>query len=205
MDEKHKQALMERHRGINVEHDWWDSVYADFESICKIIGVYVDDGEPSFTGFASQGDGASFTGRYRAHAFDLKARADHHFYERAPIEIREHAPEDEELHRIADELCMLSRVYFPIHINIRRFGRRSYVHEQTMDCYVEPMDGDPDDWDDEVHAHVQEQGTLLMRDLARWLYRTLEKEYDYLTSDEAVWAAILDNELCDAHNDKEQA
>jgi hypothetical protein len=39
-----------------------------------------------------------------------------------------------------------------------------------------------------------------MRDLARWLYRTLEKEYDYLTSDEAVWEAIQANELCDTHN-----
>jgi hypothetical protein len=198
------KGLIEKHRLINTSHDWWDSVYADFENICKIIGVYVENDEPNFTGFWSQGDGASFTGKYRACAFDLKARADHRYYELAPSEIRGHAPNDEELHRIADELCMLSRVYFPIHINISRFGSSSYVHEQTMDCYVEPMDGDPDDWAEEVHAHVQEQATLLMRDLARWLYRTLEKEYEYLTSDEAVWEAIQANELCDAHNnDKE--
>jgi hypothetical protein len=199
------KGLIEKHRLINTSHDWWDSVYADFENICKIIGVYVENDEPSFTGFWSQGDGASFTGEYRALAFDLKARADHRYYELAPSEIREHAPQDEELHRIADELCMLSRIYFPIHIRITRFRRSSYVHEQTMDCYVEPMEADPDDWAEEVHAHVQEQGTLLMRDLARWLYRTLEKEYDYLTSDEAVWEAIQANELCDTHNDKEQA
>ena len=195
--------LLERHRYINVPDDWWDSVYADFENICKIIGVYVNNDEPSFSGFASQGDGASFTGTYRAYAFDMRAGEQHNFYELAPAEIRAHAPEDEELHRIADELCMLSRVYFPLHINIARFGRSGCVHEQTMDCHVEPMDGDPDDWAEEVHAHAQEQGTLLMRDLARWLYRTLEDEYDYLTSDEAVWAAILDNELCEAHNEEE--
>lgn len=33
-----------------------------------------------------------------------------------------------------------------------------------------------------------------LRDLARWLYRQLEREYDYLTSDEAVDEAILANE-----------
>jgi hypothetical protein len=195
------KGLIEEHRLINTSHDWWDSVYDDFYKICSLIGIDVDTSEPSFTGFWSQGDGASFTGRYRAYLQrGYTGKPPILCYESAPSEIREHAPNDEELHRIADELCMLSRVYFPIHINISRFGSSSYVHEQTMDCYVEPMDGDPDDWAEEVHAHVQEQGTLLMRDLARWLYRTLEKEYDYLTSDEAVWEAIQANELCDTHN-----
>ena len=203
MDEATKGGMIERHRYINVPDDWWDAVYADFRMICEIIGVDLDKNEPSFTGFASQGDGASFTGKYRAFEGRNNNRAVELNYETAPAEIRKHAPEDTELHRIADELCMLSRIYFPLHISISRFGRSNYVHEQTMDCYVEPMDGDPDDWAEEVHAHAQEQGTLLMRDLARWLYRTLEDEYDYLTSDEAVWAAILDNELCEAHNEEE--
>jgi hypothetical protein len=198
MDEDNKKALMERHRLINTSHDWWDSVYDDFRQICEIIGIDLDKGEPSFTGFWSQGDGASFTGQYRA--WDYLARPPTLYYETAPTKIREHAPNDEELHRIADELCMLSRIYFPTFINTKRFGSSSYVHEQTMDCYVEPMEGDPDDWAEEVHAHVQDQGAMLMRDLARWLYRTLEAEYDYLTSDEAVWEAIQANELCGAHN-----
>ena len=34
----------------------------------------------------------------------------------------------------------------------------------------------------------------VLRDLARWLYRQLEREYDYLTSDEAVDEAIVANE-----------
>ena len=196
--------LIDKHRLINVEHDWWDSVYVDFHRICEILGIDLDKDEPSFTGFSSQGDGASFTGQYRAYL--QRGYADNPptlYSETAPAKIREHAPEDEELHRIADELCMLSRVYFPIYIKIERFRRSSYVHEQTMDCYVEPMEGDPDNWDEEVHAYVQEQGTLLMRDLARWLYRTLENEYDYLTSDEVVWESIQANELCETHNGKE--
>lgn len=198
------KGLIEEHRLINTSHDWWDSSYDDFRQICDIIGIDLDKDEPSFTGFWSQGDGASFTGKYQAWvARDYDLTAPILCYETAPAKIREHEPEDEELHRIADELCMLSRIYFPVFINTTRFGSSSYVHEHTMDCYVEPMEGDPDDWAEEVHAHVQEQATLLMRDLARWLYRTLEKEYDYLTSDEAVWEAIQANELCDTHNDKE--
>jgi hypothetical protein len=33
-----------------------------------------------------------------------------------------------------------------------------------------------------------------LRDLARWLYRQLEAEYDHLTSDEAVEEGIVINE-----------
>ena len=33
-----------------------------------------------------------------------------------------------------------------------------------------------------------------LRDLARWLYRQLEAEYDHLTSDEAVDEGIIINE-----------
>ena len=195
--------LIDKHRHINVEHDWWDSVYDDFRQICEIIGIALNKDEPKSTGFWSQGDGASFTGQYRAYTqWGYAGNSPTLYSETAPAKIREYAPEDEELHRIADELCMLSRVYFPLHISISRLRRSSYVHEQMMDCYVEPMDGDPDGWAEEIHAYVQEQGTLLMRDLARWLYLTLEKEYDYLTSDEAVWEAIQANELCDAHSIK---
>ncbi|WP_232517471.1 MULTISPECIES: hypothetical protein [Acetobacter] len=34
----------------------------------------------------------------------------------------------------------------------------------------------------------------VLRDLARWLYRSLEKEWDYQSSDEAVDDAIRVNE-----------
>jgi hypothetical protein len=33
-----------------------------------------------------------------------------------------------------------------------------------------------------------------LRDLARWLYRQVQAEYDYLTSDEAIEEGIIINE-----------
>jgi hypothetical protein len=36
--------------------------------------------------------------------------------------------------------------------------------------------------------------TDALRDLARWLYRQLEAEYDHLTSDEAIEEGIIVNE-----------
>lgn len=41
---------------------------------------------------------------------------------------------------------------------------------------------------------AEEIVTEALRDLARWLYRQLEVEYDHLTSDEAIEEGIIVNE-----------
>jgi hypothetical protein len=46
----------------------------------------------------------------------------------------------------------------------------------------------------DMTADAEEMVIEALRDLARWLYRHLEREYDYLTSDEAVDEAITANE-----------
>ncbi len=43
-------------------------------------------------------------------------------------------------------------------------------------------------------AHAGEIVTEALRDLADWLYRQLEREYEYLTSDESVEETIIANE-----------
>ncbi len=74
-------------------------------------------------GFASQGDGASFEGRY-CHA-NGAARA-----------IRAHAPKDEELHRIAGEpQAVQKRNFYQVHCTIRTRG--NYCHEHSMAIEVE--------------------------------------------------------------------
>lgn len=180
-----KQELIDKHRDINVDYNWWSDVYYDFNLICDIIGIGLNRHEPQFSGFCSQGDGASFAGV-------LDGRKS----EEAPAKIREHAPLDEELHRIADEMCTLARIYFPAHLAISRMGTSSYVHDCSM--YVSsltPVYGDEDDWANEVYEVYEDKVKELMRALARWLYRSLEKEYEYLTSDETVWDSIEANEL----------
>lgn len=116
-------------------------------------------------------------------------------YDTAPAKIREYAPHDEELHRIADELCLLARIYYPAYAWVETSGR--YSHSGTMRIvHYEPMDESTDeDFADEVHTHVEETLTQLFRDLADWLYAQLEREYEHLTSDEVVWDTIQANEL----------
>jgi len=188
-----KDKLIQKYWNINVEHNWWEHTYGDFARLCDTLGVDLH-GKPSFSGFSSQGDGACFTGSYRAYGVLYREEVRENYSETAPHKVREYAPEDKELHRIADELCLLSRIYYPVYARITHAHSR-YCHSNTMEVMTEPMRGDPDDWADEVQAIVDEKMTALMRALADWLYKHLEQEYDYLTSEEVVWEAIQANEL----------
>src|SRR5277367_2431206 len=119
-----------------IDHDWWDSVYDDFEQICPILGVtlatrtvrLMGGGTRQksciwFSGFSSQGDGACFAGRY-AHA------------KNAPRQIRSYAPQDSDLHRIADTLQSAQRRnFYQLHATISHRGR--YYHEHSMTIDVE--------------------------------------------------------------------
>ena len=46
----------------------------------------------------------------------------------------------------------------------------------------------------DMTADAEDAVTEALRDLARWLYRQLEHEYEFLSSDEVVDEAIVANE-----------
>ncbi len=121
-----------------------------------------------FRGFRSQGDGASFEGRYRHAASAGKA-------------IRAHAPEDTELHAVADALQDIQRRNFwQLHATIRQRGR--YCHEYAMAIEVERDSPTRQPMTDDAEDTVIEA----LRSLARWFYRQLEREYDHRNSDAVV-------------------
>lgn len=129
-----------------------------------------------FSGFWSQGDGASFEGGY-GYAKD------------AARKIRLHAPEDEDLHEIADMLQIAQRRnFYQLRADISHRGR--YHHEYCMAISVERDSPSGQDMTSDAEGAVTET----LRDLARWLYRQLEREYDYQMSDGVIDDAILANE-----------
>lgn len=169
--------------------DWHEFVFEDFEAICAIVGVdlgtyairlYGGGSRQApriwFSGFFSQGDGACFEGNYR-YARGASAR------------IRGHAPQDTELHRITDALTAIQRGnFYQLEASIRHCGR--YYHEYSMTIDVERSAPT----DQPLLGDAEEIVTEALRDLARWLYRQLEAEYDYQTADAQVDAAIVANE-----------
>lgn len=189
MTDEQKQALIEQYRDFNVEHiEWWDCVYGDFTCDMAAKGIHVYD--MSFSGFCSQGDGASFTGYISNNKM---------FFEQHGLTYN--YPWITKLMSVGGEFTL----------SIERGANRRYVHENTvgvglsvtdMFYHILPQD--------DLRAHVAEQWdglltveydtisgavTEIIRDYCRDLYRRLRDEYDYLTSDEAVWDAIVANEL----------
>lgn len=177
--------------------EWWDAVYEDAVRMGGMLGItittrkrkttrgheYQETGI-SFSGFSSQGDGASFKGNYR-------------FKEDAIEQITKEC-NDGELLRIASELTLLQvtrrlQGHEPVQAAISASG--SYCHSGTMNIELDAWDDDRSD-DNEVYTEAEVTVTQLMKDFADWIYKRLEEENDYLMSDDVVDQA-LDDDLFD--------
>ncbi|MCY4408703.1 MAG: antitoxin of toxin-antitoxin stability system [Rhodospirillaceae bacterium] len=185
---KENARVWYRQHGLHDE--WYDFVYEDFETICGILGVTLatspvrlygggtrDKPQIYWSGFSFQGDGASFAGSYSHAKGSGKA-------------IRAHAPKDEELHRIADELqAVQRRNIWQLHASISQSGR--YCHEYSMAIEVER---DSPTWQPMTDG-VEDTVIEALRDLARWLYLQLRLEYEHQTSDAVVDETIIVNQF----------
>lgn len=184
-----RDAALDWGRRHVVPDDWYDCVFDDFVALCSVLGVELATrpvrlygggtrAEPriQFSGFASQGDGASFAGHYR-------------YAKRSAAAIRAYAPTDHGLHGIADALASIQRRnLYQLEATIRQDGR--YSHEYTMAVTVERASAT----EQAPSATAEEEITESLRDLARWLYRRLEREYDFQMSDAQVDAALRAND-----------
>lgn len=155
--------------------DWYDAVYDDFLEIAKILGIETTAKKIYFSGFWNQGDGAMFEGRYSYKPGSVKA-------------IMEYAPQDTELHRIAKTLQEIQRPYFySLGASIKHSGHYYHSHSNiiTVDnCYTYQ----------DVTRQTEDDLSEALRDLMDWLYKTLETEYEYLTSDESIKESAEINE-----------
>lgn len=171
-----------------LDDEWFDSVFEDFEQICEILGVRLKTRavplmgggtrqKPRiwFSGFWSQGDGACFEAFYS-------------YRKDASRALRSHAPQDAELHAVADAMQAIQRRnFYQLHADISHRGR--YHHEFCMEIFVERDSPTYQPMTDDAEETLADA----LRDLARWLYRQLRAEYEYLTSDEAVDEVITAN------------
>ncbi len=181
---KAQRRVLDSIRQTEPDADWYVDTLNDVSRIAAMLGIRIDRDSKSkslniqFSGFWSQGDGASFTGRYAHHPS-------------APTEIREYAPKDAALHRIADQLNELQKANATtIKATISRNHHVRYVHENSVDISVTRGDDD-----EPVSAHIDAQLCDLLRDFMRWIYKQLETEYESLTSDERLAEIIDANEM----------
>jgi hypothetical protein len=164
-----------------------DYTIQEADTVARIFGLEIDTrqvhlmnvklrGEPCvyYSGFCSQGDGACFEGRYM-------------YTKGAAKKIREYAPVDAELHRIVDALQQLQKEnFYQLRAKCTHAGR--YYHARMMSVDVYRLD------EKRIDENTEEALTELLRDFADWIYSQLNKEYDYVQSDDYVDENITANE-----------
>lgn len=165
-------------------YDWWEFCYEDFTRVAEILGIDMSqravplmngkcryEPEIYFSGFYHQGSGSSFCGTYG-------------YAKGAVVKIKEYAPQDEELHRIAQGLQDVQRRHF-----YRLIADITSAHDNYIRVEVEDSENryrDIGDAEDDVRG--------LMNDFNDWMFKRLQDEYEYLTSDEAVAESLITNE-----------
>ena len=184
--EAQQHALEEQSR---FEAEDFDSEYIfdDAATIADLFGLDLDTRyipltngstrpEPTiyYSGFSCQGDGACFEGTYSYKAGALK-------------DVKGYAGQDQELHRIVKALQDIQRKNF-YHLTARCKHSGHYYHSGCMSVDVERQD------EKETPADAEETVKECLRDFADWIYKQLEAEYDYRTSEEACREAIEANE-----------
>lgn len=172
LSEAAKQKALEKLADINTDFDdWHNFIFEDAKMIADRIGIDITN--IYFSGFSSQGDGACFEGSYK-------------YRQNSAALVKEYAPQDTELHRIASELAEIQRRnFYKIKATVKHSGR--YYH--SLCTYIDVFTSE------NAAAQVKDSGEIceLLRAFMQWIYGQLEKEFNYRQSKEAIIATIRAN------------
>ena len=176
LSDKAKQRAIEKLYDINTDYDWWDCTYDTIKTAGACLGIDVQ--EIYFSGFWSQGDGACFTGEYQ-----------YRKNWRAALRTEFGGDSLPELERIGTWLQSAQRdAFYSLTAGITHTGR--YYHEMSARIDVSDTRHRYGYTTEARESDISEA----LRDFMRWSYRLLEREYDFLTSEEAIIEAIEANE-----------
>jgi len=176
LDVKVQEKVLEDYRYVIVELDneWYHPIIEGFEEDMLEYGI---DPEVSFSGFGSQGDGASF----------LSITCDTDLLIRKLYETG---------HDISENALLDSKDYTII---IRR-NDNHYAHENTM--YVNYYSGGGIELFPDEEEKLTDVVLEWARTKAKELYKNLEKYWDELTSDDEIMEYFEDNEFLFYENGK---
>jgi hypothetical protein len=174
LEESAKDRVIDNLYYINTGDDFWhESTIDDAKEIGKLIGIEIKN--IYFSGFSSKGDGACFEGYYSYQKGGYKA-------------LKEYAPQDSELHKIAMELQTIQRKkFYAITCNVKHSGHYSHENCTEFRFYNSQYETE---W---IDSDTEEEFKEVLRDFMRWIYRQLEKEYEYQTSKKSIIETINAN------------
>lgn len=182
------------------DHEWWEDVYANATEEGKEKGFDIED--IRFSGFWSQGDGASWTGRV-----DLVQFLEHHLKD-----------DDPDYGRYFTLQALIAEGWVEKYVNVTRSGFH-YVHSNMMRLDSTDFSA-VDRLDEDDEERLQADGPLqradvyqlwqgidganLIEDLEEWIieeareyadkiYADIEAEYEHLTSEESLIESAYSN------------
>jgi len=173
-----KENARDWYRVNGLDYEWWDCTIEEYKELGELLGIEIDN--IYFSGFASQGDGACFTGAYSYRKGWKKALA---------------SETGGELYRKLESIGLglqaeQEKYFYGITASINHTGH--YCHENSVTVSVDPGEHVNGYWSDT--SDMEDNIADCLRDFMREIYSNLMSEYDYLTSDEAVDDAIIANE-----------
>lgn len=176
-----KENAIQKNTDINVFDGWHDNCIADFKEILSIVGF--ENPDFCYSGFYSQGDGASFFGDYKYKKGCLK-------------KLKNEFPTNTELHNIVKGIYDIQKThFFGITCRINCNNHR-YSHSNTMGFDFDNIvrADQTHDYFYTVFNNKSDELVLikLFSDLADNFYNILINEYNYLTSDEQVTYALVE-------------
>lgn len=172
LSKKLQEKLIAKHADCNVDYQWWDCIYSDFKEDAKEVGIRVDN--VTFSGFYCQGGHAAFEGQVEDWA---------RMFRKLGLLLKFNMYWD-----------ALDVMHFMADTNWGRYG-------MSYDCEFEPYEACPYDEDDDPlrwdawHLNrpttadldeLEKDTRQVFENLASTLYKNLEAEYEYLTSEESV-------------------
>lgn len=205
------RELLDQYRYINVEYDhgwytydhgWYTPIYDQYIGRLSDIGLEVGDFE--FSGFYSQGDGASFTGTVVNWTALFTAMGDSPHTHKVIVYYLQEAANGV-LERMSSRYSHENTVQFSLKFSLYdelstplvpwRCENRQTIKEifdVQSDARADAIIAIITSYDlNKLERDIQDYFRGIMKEL----YYDLYKEYDNLTSDEVVWDTIVANEL----------
>ena len=170
-----------------LDYEWWDSDYDHWKE--KLAELGFTDADIKFSGFYSQGDGASFTAGV-TREFKLPAAAASRIAEATTV-----AKVQRRFKGLPAVVDLSHEVIFRITRDIHdRYVHPKTIHAEFSASYGDDMSEDLtkmlDAWAEQLSQYL----TTEARDLSDQIYRDLEAEWDDLNSDVTIVEAITGSE-----------
>ena len=151
---------------FHVEDAWWQFVYDDFAEVCKIIGIELSQRSGTLYGGGTRQDpeinfddrSAVWRGKYQYKKGSVKA-------------IKAYAPQDTELHLIAQRLCdAQKRAFYAAYAYVKPGHKDSIVIDAANVTHLGYAPSDD----------IQQEIETGLEELTSWFHRRLMAEYEYL-------------------------